>query len=254
MMPRPDQACGTSALSRYLSDIRAQRRLTRDEELEAGRRVFDGMLESQTDLVVSNLGFVVKIAREYQNKGVPLDDLLNEGNLGLIKAASRYDHRKGVRFITYASFWVRKSILTALAEQASLIRVPPYQMKKNLKPMSHFRPVSLDDDTRGDGHARLIDILIDHAATSPEHEAGQREELVHLRRVIGELSEKERRIISMRYGLSGEPASTLKEIGEQLCVSRERVRQIEAEALGKLRALIRRAPGPARQTMAAASR
>src|SRR5262245_26775838 len=108
-----------SALSRYLSDIRGFRLLTKDEEIAIGRRISSGLREGQNDLVLSNLGFVVKIASEYQNLGLPFEDLLNEGNMGLIHAASRYDHRKSIKFITYASWWVRKSDLKALADQSS---------------------------------------------------------------------------------------------------------------------------------------
>ena len=241
----PGQQVGTSALSLYLSDIRTQRTLSKDEELETGRRISSGMHECRADLVVSNLGFVVKIAREYQNMGVPLDDLLNEGNLGLIHAASRYDHQRGVRFITYAAFWVRKAILKALADQASLIRVPSYQRRKSPTPAPYCRPVPLDDTARADGRARLIDILIDHRAKTPEHDLGQREEIAHLSRVLRGLGERQRRVIDMRYGLAGERVLTLKEIGDQLGLSKERVRQIETEALARLRTLLATSREPA---------
>src|SRR5688572_8418371 len=224
-MTKPGQARSGSALSRYLSDIRIYPLLTKEKEIEIGERISGGMREGLDELVLSNLGFVVKIASEYQNMGLPFEDLLNEGNIGLIHAASRYDHTKGIKFITYASWWVRKSILKALAEQASMIRVPSYQRKKVAReraesealraqhghqrpepscdqclpepaPSPRYRAVSLDDATRTEGHARLIEILVDYRSEDPEREIIRRESLAHLERSLTCLNEKERAVIS----------------------------------------------------------
>ncbi|HNX19463.1 MAG TPA: sigma-70 family RNA polymerase sigma factor, partial [Acidobacteriota bacterium] len=119
-----------SVLSRYFSEIRAYPLLTKEQEQQLAHRVRKGDKDAFEHLVASNLSFVVKVASEYRNLGLPLEDLLNEGNLGLIEAARRYDPEKGTKFITYAIWWIRKAILKALAEQVNLVRVPTYQMKK----------------------------------------------------------------------------------------------------------------------------
>ncbi len=127
---RSSQSQHSATLARYFSDIRHYPPLTRERECALARNVKTGCKVSRDELVQANLSFVVKVASEYRNLGLPFEDLLNEGNLGLIEAAHRYDASKGTKFITYAIWWIRKSILKALSEHSSLVRVPTYQMKK----------------------------------------------------------------------------------------------------------------------------
>ena len=255
---------GRSLLSLYLSDIRSFPLLSKEEEIELGRRISGGIKQSADELVLSNLAFVVHIASEYKNMGLPFEDLVNEGNVGLIRAAGRYDHRKGIKFISYASWWVRKWILKALAEQASVVRVPCYQKKKQAQQKAlveakrnqhrhssadppcddcppdpetfpRYRPVSLDDPDRPHGHPRLIEVLVDTRSKDPEREMMTEQDLARLELSFASLTDRERAILTARFGLSGSRVLTLREIGSRMGLSRERVRQIELAACDKLR-------------------
>jgi len=200
------------------------------------------------DLVLSNLGFVAKIAGEYRNLGVPFDDLLSEGSIGLIKAATRFDRDRGVKFITYASWWVRKTILDALADQGGTIRIPRYHRKKMARALEAqgssgagamrspmLGALSLDDIASKTGGRTLIEVLGNSGSVDPERAAMDKERFAILRRRLGLLSRRERLIIDLRYGLSQDRVSTLQEIADRLGISRERVRQIERDAREKLR-------------------
>ncbi len=213
---------------------------TREEETALARGFAQGSLETRNQMVVANLGFVTKVAREYINMGLPMEDLLSEGSIGLIRAASRYDHRRGARFITYASWWVRKSILTALADQAWTIRIPAYQRKKGDVCASGavygYRAVSLDAAPGEAGGRSIKDTLADGASEDPERAVIRREDLARLARCLPDLSERERSALVRRYGLEGGRGATLKEVAAELGLSRERVRQIEHSARSRLRA------------------
>jgi RNA polymerase primary sigma factor len=124
------------SLSRYFSEIRNYPILSKEQEMGLGKRIRKGQARPRNELVESNLSFVVKVASEYRNLGIPFEDLLNEGNIGLIEAAHRYDPNKGTKFITYAIWWIRKSILKALSEQSNMVRVPNYQMKRWIRSSS----------------------------------------------------------------------------------------------------------------------
>jgi RNA polymerase primary sigma factor len=265
----------SSVLSRYFSEIREYPLLTKEEELRLAENVRNGCKESLNELIESNLSFVVKVASEYRNIGLPFEDLLNEGNLGLIEAANRYDASKGTKFITYAIWWIRKSILKALSEHSTLVRVPNYQMKKireireteshlrrtlgrkprrseisermnkNLAKIDQvlqftMREMSLDDKVGKERDTPISDYLVDRDSVSPEDDLLTREANTLVGEAIHHLTEQERVVLTYRFGLSGGLPLTLKEIGEKMGISRERVRQIECQAKGRLRKLFAR--------------
>jgi RNA polymerase primary sigma factor len=258
-----------SSLSRYLAEISGYPILSKEEEVKLARAVRSGN-RSLNGLVESNLSFVVKIANEYRSLGIPFEDLLNEGNIGLIEAAQRYDHRKGTKFITYAIWWIRKSILKALSEQSALVRVPTYQLKKvrevremerslartlgrrpdreeisaQLESPLHkvdeilqikMREVSLDDRVGEDRDTPISDYLVDANSANPEDELIKSESHELVRFALCTLSAQEKTVVANRFGLQGGKVMTLKEIGERMGLSRERIRQIECQAKRKLR-------------------
>src|SRR5262245_54442639 len=224
-----------SLLARYFSDIRRFPLLTRDEEIGLSRAVRRGDSRAMHRLIESNLGFVVKIVSEYRHIGLSFEDLLNEGNLGLIEAARRFDHSKGTKFITYAVWWIRKSVLTALSEHA-LVRVPTYQMRK-LREISEgqrqlrkelgrepsreevsgllaqslarlertlqvsMRETSLDEKPHRDGEAPLGEFLRDAHAPTPEDRILRRESAELIHESLAGLSEQEQLVIRHRFGL-----------------------------------------------------
>jgi len=264
-----------SVLSRYFAEIREYPLLTKEEEMTLARDVRAGKREALNELIESNLSFVVKVASEYRNLGLPFEDLLNEGNIGLIEAAHRYDAGKGTKFITYAIWWIRKSILKALSEHSNLVRVPNYQMKKvreirdaeaslrrtlgrapereeiserlsrsvsKIEQVLQFnvREMSLDDKVGKDRDKPIADYLVDGSSTSPEDDLIHRESNSLVGVAMAHLTEQERVVIAYRFGLAGGPPLTLKEIGEKMGISRERVRQIECQAKSRLRKIFAR--------------
>ncbi len=267
-----------TVLSRYFSEIRAYPLLTKEQEQQLAQRVKRGDTEAFETLVASNLSFVVKVASEYRNLGLPLEDLLNEGNLGLIEAARRYDPSKGTKFITYAIWWIRKSILKALAEQVNLVRVPTYQMKKvkELRETEHAlrkelgrtperheigerlavsvkkvdqtlqvnaRELSIDDTVGKEKKTPVSDYLVDQDTDTPEDRLLRTEGTGLVAEALQHLSDQECVVIKHRFGIDGSPILTLKEIGEKMGVSRERVRQIETQAKLRLRRMFSRPRG-----------
>ena len=262
----------SSVLSRYFSEIRDYPLLSKEQEQVLARNVKKGCQSSLHELVESNLSFVVKVASEYRNLGLPFEDLLNEGNIGLIEAAHRYDASKGTKFITYAIWWIRKSILKALSEHSNMVRVPNYQLKKvreirdaenslrrslGRKPQREeisarlsksvhkidqvlqlkLREVSLDDKVGKDRDSSISEYLVDNNSESPEDDLIRREANSLVSEALDFLTEQERTVVTFRFGLAGGPPLTLKEIGGKMGISRERVRQVECQAKRRIRKL-----------------
>lgn len=220
----------TSAFDRYLKEIGGEPLLSREEEAELARRVREGDEQALSRLVEANLRFVVSIAKRYRNRGVPLSDLVNEGNLGLIRAARRFDERRGVRFISYAVFWVRQAMLQALVEGAEV-------QGAEEEPL---RYVSLDRPLRESQETRLGDVVADESSEGPEARIEAHALRDALDSSLTYLPEREERILRLYFGLDdGEPRS-LDEIGRRLRISRERTRQLKERALARLRAHARR--------------
>jgi len=264
----------SSSVSKYLSDIGEFPILTREEEHNlAAHLAAKDQAGALNELVESNLSFVVKIASEYRNLGLPFEDLLNEGNIGLIEAAHHFDHNRGTKFITYAIWWIRKSILRALSQHSNLVRIPNYQLKKvkNVRATERalvrelgrrpdreeisrelqstiakideilqikLRELSLDDKIGRDKDTPISDYLVDEGSTNPEEELLREESQSLIRLALKDLSEQEQTVLVNRFGLEGGRTFTLKEIGERMGISRERVRQIEAQAKKRLKKLI----------------
>jgi RNA polymerase primary sigma factor len=263
---------GPDTLRLYLKEISKFPQLTPEQEKEYGRRVQQGDQEAFRSLIESNLRFVVAMAKKYSRSGYPLHELINEGNMGLIEAASRFDPERGVRFITYASWWIRQAILAAIAHHGQVFRFPPklkhelYRFETKVSQLTHElgrRPTveeiskELDlkeEEVRGmmeglptevslsapigssdENETRLEDLIEDPSITPLDEVliAQSFEEQLNL--LLTQLDDKERIIIERRFGLGDHDPETLAEIGSDLNLSRERIRQIEERALDKLR-------------------
>lgn len=269
-MPYERAVEGPDTLRLYLKDISRFPQLTPDEEKELGARVKKGDEEAFRKLIEANLRFVVSMAKKYSRSGYPLHELINEGNLGLIEAASRFEPSRGVRFITYASWWIRQAILAAIAHYGQVFRIPPklkhelYRFdtkvanltqelghrpsvdeiskelgmsEKDVRDMLEGTPsqVSLDAPVGEGAELRLEDLIRDQSLTPVDELLIAQSFDEQLQTLLGQLDEKERTIIERRFGLGDREPQTLAEIGSELHLSRERIRQIEERALGKLR-------------------
>ena len=264
---------GNVLLNKYLKMMGEIPLLTRDDEVEVARRIDAGGPDAEiakATLVNANLRLVVSIAKQYTYRGIPLSDLIQEGNIGLMKATEKFDHTRGFKFSTYASWWIRQSIIRAVESQCRTIRIPIYklevvnkvhQMQKELfqqlgrEPTLDevaFRlemdidklealmkltrePISLDAPVSEDSDSTVGEFVENPNAERPSdaiEEAALREEI---EQVLASLTPREEKVVRMRYGI-GEPlAYSLEEIGAQFCLTRERIRQIEIKALRKLR-------------------
>ena len=245
------------SISNYLKDVRKSEIINAEKEVELAKRIQEGDSNALNELVSANLRFVISIAKEYQNQGLPLADLISEGNYGLITAAKRFDHTKGFRFISYAVWWVKQSIIQSLNENARIVRLPAnvinklsklkkeideFEKKFERKPIEghevevvfHPSVASLNTMINEDGD-ELIDIIADPNASRPDDDGdGQEEMKDSISKILSVLSERERAIIEMYFGLNGSPL-TLEEIGEEFNLTKERIRQIKEKAIRKIR-------------------
>ena len=268
-----DAARGLPLLSLYLSDIAKVPLLTPEQEQELARRVQAGDADAERQLIEANLRLVVRVARRYLNRGLSLLDLIEEGNLGLLHAVTKFQPGRGTRFSTYAVWWIRQAVARALANQARMIRLPvhielllgqymkkkaaltqdlgrapnteeiakalgqPVEEVEHIERMSQ-RPVSLDAPVGQDGGGKLEELIKDADALPGAGLAAALKAREDLASVLRDLPDAERGVLELRFGLEGEEPRTLESIGRQLGITRERVRQIEAAALARLRRLM----------------
>jgi len=260
----------TPSLDKYLHEIGKVKLLNADEEVILAKKIRQGDNKALERLINANLRFVVSVSKQYQNQGLSLPDLINEGNLGLIKAAQRFDETRGFKFISYAVWWIRQSILQALAEQARIVRLPlnkigsinkvnnafsrleqdfqreptadeiakileiaPKEVKEALKVSS--RHVSMDAPLKKDEDNTLYDVLLSNDSLSPDTHLLDDSLRQEIERSLATLSVRESDIIKLYYGLNGEPPYSLEEIGKLFNLTRERVRQIKEKAIKRLK-------------------
>jgi RNA polymerase primary sigma factor len=273
--PRLDESIrevSTDALQLFLKDIGKVELLTAAEEVELAKRIERGDHRAKQEMVEANLRLVVSIAKRYRNQGLPFLDLIQEGTIGLVRAAEKFDWRKGYKFSTYATWWIRQAVARALADKGRTIRMPVHVVEKLNKIVRSERklrgelcreplaveiatdvdlpldeveqilrtsqaPVSLEKPVGDEEESEFGHFLTDENAPLPDEAADTtlRQEL--LRSILGTLSHRERRVLELRYGLDGEQPRTLDEVGRAFNVTRERIRQIENQSLKKLRAL-----------------
>jgi RNA polymerase primary sigma factor len=257
------------SLDTYLRDVNRYPLLSREEEHQLALRTQGGDRAAEERLINSNLRFVVSVARRYVGQGLPIEDLINAGNLGLVKAARRFDPGRGFKFITYAVWWIRQSMLQSLAENSRLVRLPVNRinaLQRISKASSHLDQelgrkataediaqeldlpevavtgaieldsVTLSLDDAGDDDARgLVETLKDPRVADPAESMYQDELSEGIKDVLRSLNDREYTIMTLYFGLNGDEPLTLEEIGQQLGLTRERIRQIKEKAIEKLR-------------------
>lgn len=261
----------TASLDKYLQEIGREELITANDEVILAQRIRQGDRQALEKLVRANLRFVVSVAKQYQNQGLSLPDLINEGNLGLIKAAERFDETRGFKFISYAVWWIRQSILQALAEQSRIVRLPlnkigtinkvnkayalleqkyerePYaeelsevldmaehEIKESLRHTG--RHVSMDAPVTTEEDTNLYDLYISPDDNDRPDKNLYLESLrIEIRRAMSTLTHREREVLKYYYGLDGAPQLTMDEIGNKFGLTRERVRQIKEKAIRRLK-------------------
>src|SRR5215216_1306178 len=262
----------TDALQLFLKDIGKVELLTAPQEVELAKRIERGDDDAKREMVEANLRLVVSIAKRYRNQGLPFLDLIQEGTIGLVRAAEKFDHRKGFKFSTYATWWIRQAVARALADKARTIRMPVHIVEKLNKIVRSERklraelgrepssteiardveltpaeveqirrssqaPVSLEKPVGDEEESEFGHFLTDESAALPDEAAETTMRKETLKRILCALAPRERRVLELRYGLDGQHPRTLDEVGRTFNVTRERVRQIENQSLKKLRAL-----------------
>jgi RNA polymerase primary sigma factor len=262
----------TDSLQLFLKDVGKVDLLTAAQEVELAKRIERGDHRAKQEMVEANLRLVVSIAKRYRNQGLPFLDLIQEGTIGLVRAAEKFDHRKGFKFSTYATWWIRQAVARALADKSRTIRMPVHIVEKLNKIVRSERklraelgreptaaeigrdldltaeeveqirrssqaPVSLEKPVGDEEESEFGHFLTDENEPLPDEVAEVEMRKSALRRALETLSVRERRVLELRYGLNGEHPRTLDEVGRAFNVTRERIRQIENQSLKKLRAL-----------------
>ena len=260
----------SDSVDRYLLEISKQRLLTAQEEAELARQIREGDMDALDTLVKANLRFVVSVAKQYQNQGLSVNDLINEGNLGLIRAAQKFDETKGFKFITYGVWWIRQAMAQAIIEQSKIIRIPTgkaqhfskinrafqmleqeYQQDPSIEEVMKktglteddindylkniVSTVSTDMGVGEEGDLSFGDMLHDDSHNAPEDDMMRNSVEGTLKNMLSALDAREQEIIKLYFGLEGHETHTLEEIGEKLDLTRERVRQIKEKCLERLK-------------------
>jgi RNA polymerase primary sigma factor len=266
------QEVSTDALQLFLKDVGRVDLLTAAQEVELAKRIERGDHRAKQEMVEANLRLVVSIAKRYRNQGLPFLDLIQEGTIGLVRAAEKFDYRKGFKFSTYATWWIRQAVARALADKARTIRMPVHVVEKLNKIVRSERklraelgreplsaeiardldltpdevdqirrtaqsPVSLEKPVGDEEESEFGHFITDESVPLPEEAAEVTLRKETLEKILSQLSIRERRVLELRYGLNGEHPRTLDEVGRAFNVTRERIRQIENQSLKKLRAL-----------------
>jgi RNA polymerase primary sigma factor len=268
----PELDFSTDSLQLFLKDVGKVDLLTAAQEVELAKRIERGDDRAKQQMVEANLRLVVSIAKRYRNQGLPFLDLIQEGTIGLVRAAEKFDWRKGYKFSTYATWWIRQAVARALADKARTIRMPVHVVEKLNKILRAERklraekgreptdeeiafdldllpaevesirrmaqtPVSLEKPVGDDDDSQFGHFIEDESEPLPDEAADSTLRIEALTRCLGALGYRERRVLELRYGLNGEQPQTLDEVGRLFQVTRERIRQIENQGLKKLRAL-----------------
>ena len=262
------------SIKSYLKDVRHIALLTPEEEIKLAKLVKQGNKEAREKMIKANLRLVISIAKRYTNLGVPLSDLIEEGNIGLMRSVEKFDHTRGFRFSTYAAWWIKQGISRAIIDQGKMIRIPVYmneeihKYKKMVEKLTHklkrkpqfteiakkmmlsvekvknlensiARMASLDAPIGETGESQIKDIIEDENSVSPDEELEVFFNKERAMSFLEDLGEREKKIIEMRYGLEDGNPRTLAQIAKVLGVSRERVRQLEAAVIKKIRHMIK---------------